>query len=69
MTDLNADVQMFLADAGEVLKRTNPEMEFVFVLVPFHKEQLKHLSTEEKRTMEKRAVAAVQKACKEYLKQ
>lgn len=64
---LNEDVQEYLATAGEVLKKKNPEFEFVFILVPFARVQLQHLSTEQRKTLEKRMVRAAHRAFNDYV--
>ena len=65
--DLNAHVQEAMAEVVQRLKRNFPTMEFFFVLMPFERFEMAHLSTEQRKELEKRVTAAASREFRSYL--
>lgn len=57
-----------LADAGMKLKREYPYFEFFVFLIPMNPEDLKNLTAEEKRQMERVTISSATKSLDDFLK-
>lgn len=66
--DLNEDVKDAMDIVVQLLKRHHPELQFFFLMIPFHISQVHHLSTEEMNTLEKRVVRAANLEFEKQLK-
>ena len=56
-----------MADAGEKLRKEFPYMEFFFILLPFEKEKILALSTEERQQMERAVISSASDTLSAFL--
>ena len=61
-------IDEIMSDAGERLRREFHGMEFFFILIPFPKEQITHLSTEEMKRMEHTVISSATDTLGTFLK-
>jgi hypothetical protein len=55
-------IQMEIEECIVKLKRLDPSMDYLFLLIPFDHEMMTHLSPEQKTEIEKRTIRAAQDA-------
>lgn len=68
MSNLNIEVQATMAQCAERMKNLFPELEFMYLVMPFAKADMQGLSAEQRAELEKRCVNAASKAFRDYLK-
>lgn len=68
MSEYHVEITFAMEEVASRLKKKFPEMEFFFLMIPFHRSTLQHLSTEQRYELEKRVVRAASRAFDEYIK-
>lgn len=69
MSDLHLEVSASMEQVVMRLKKLFPDLQFFFLMIPFHKEQVQHLSKEQMNELEKRVIRAANKEFERYLAQ
>lgn len=69
MADLNTSVQEALAVVSERVKQQHPEYDFLWAMMPVAAEQMRQLSEEQIKELNKQASLAFANAAEKYLKE